>query len=59
MSAEDLNAHAWTVYGQRQLTRAFVPPVPRRMNWAPWEGVGPGPVRPRAVPAHPARAVLP
>nr|BFD81268.1 hypothetical protein StreXyl84_06690 [Streptomyces sp. Xyl84] len=42
MSAEDLNAHAWTVYGQRQLTRAFMPPVPRQMNWSPWDGVGPG-----------------
>ncbi|WP_037859204.1 bifunctional class I SAM-dependent methyltransferase/NUDIX hydrolase [Streptomyces sp. NRRL S-340] len=42
MSAEDLNADAWTVYGQRQLTRAFVPPVPRQMNWSPWDGVGPG-----------------
>ncbi len=35
------NAAAWKVYGQRQLDRAYMPPVPQRLNWA-WEGVGPG-----------------
>ncbi|MEU9288787.1 NUDIX domain-containing protein [Streptomyces sp. NPDC048275] len=42
MSVEDLNADAWTVYGQRQLNRAFMPPVPQQLNWTPWDGVGPG-----------------
>ncbi|WP_328540645.1 bifunctional class I SAM-dependent methyltransferase/NUDIX hydrolase [Streptomyces sp. NBC_00344] len=42
MPIEDINTQAWTVYGQRQLTRAYTPPVPQQMNWAPWEGVGPG-----------------
>ncbi|MFD7233666.1 class I SAM-dependent methyltransferase [Streptomyces sp. NPDC059881] len=39
---ESLNADAWTVYGQRQLNREFMPPVPDQLNWTPWEGVGPG-----------------
>ncbi|MFE6961566.1 NUDIX domain-containing protein [Streptomyces sp. NPDC057696] len=42
MSAEDINADAWTVYGRRQLDRAFMPPVPQQLNWAPWDRVGPG-----------------
>lgn len=42
MSVEDLNAEAWTIYGQRQLNRAFMPPVPEKLNWTPWEGIGPG-----------------
>ncbi|MHA5052574.1 SAM-dependent methyltransferase [Streptomyces sp. SD15] len=42
MSVEDLNTDAWTVYGQRQLNRQFMPPVPEQLNWTPWEGVGPG-----------------
>jgi ADP-ribose pyrophosphatase YjhB (NUDIX family)/SAM-dependent methyltransferase len=42
VSVEDLNAQAWSVYGQRQLARSYMPPLPQQMNWAPWEGVGPG-----------------
>lgn len=42
MPVEDINTHAWTVYGQRQLARAYAPPIPDQMSWAPWEGVGPG-----------------
>ncbi|GHB54897.1 hypothetical protein GCM10010377_52620 [Streptomyces viridiviolaceus] len=42
MTAEELNARAWTLYGRRQLVRAYMPPVPQRINWSPWEGVGPG-----------------
>lgn len=38
----ELNTQAWTVYGQRQLTRAYMPPIPERLNWTPWDGVGPG-----------------
>ncbi|MFJ3640505.1 bifunctional class I SAM-dependent methyltransferase/NUDIX hydrolase [Streptomyces sp. NPDC090108] len=42
MPAEDINIHAWKTYGERQLARAFMPPVPDRMCWTLWEGVGPG-----------------
>ncbi|MFE4676230.1 NUDIX domain-containing protein [Streptomyces sp. NPDC056723] len=44
MPIEDINAQAWKIYGQRQLTRAYTPPVPVQMSWTPWswEGVGPG-----------------
>ncbi|WP_405537673.1 bifunctional class I SAM-dependent methyltransferase/NUDIX hydrolase [Streptomyces antimycoticus] len=42
MPIEDINTQAWTVYGQRQLARAYTPPVPDQIFWAPWEGVGPG-----------------
>ncbi|WP_240653666.1 bifunctional class I SAM-dependent methyltransferase/NUDIX hydrolase [Streptomyces sp. AcE210] len=42
MSVEDINADAWTLYGQRQLNRAFMPPVPEQLNWTPWQEVGPG-----------------
>ncbi|WP_406309086.1 bifunctional class I SAM-dependent methyltransferase/NUDIX hydrolase [Streptomyces sp. NBC_00623] len=42
MPVEDINTQAWSVYGQRQLARAYTPPIPDRMSWAPWEGGGPG-----------------
>lgn len=42
MPVEDTNTRAWTVYGQRQLARAYMPPIPDRLSWTPWEGVGPG-----------------
>ncbi|MCX4393203.1 hypothetical protein [Streptomyces sp. NBC_01767] len=42
MPAEDTNTRAWQIYGQRQLDRAFTPPVPERLSWTPWEGTGPG-----------------
>ncbi|WP_043493630.1 bifunctional class I SAM-dependent methyltransferase/NUDIX hydrolase [Streptomyces viridosporus] len=42
MSVEDLNTEAWTVYGRRQLDWGYVPPVPERLEWTPWEGIGPG-----------------
>ncbi|WP_333760864.1 bifunctional class I SAM-dependent methyltransferase/NUDIX hydrolase [Streptomyces sp. IBSBF 2390] len=42
MPAEDINARAWALYGERQLARSYMPPIPERMSWAPWEGVGPG-----------------
>ncbi|MFJ2697212.1 SAM-dependent methyltransferase [Streptomyces rochei] len=42
MSAEDTNTRAWHIYGQRQLARAYTPPVPARLGWTPWEGIGPG-----------------
>lgn len=40
--AEDTNTRAWLIYGQRQLARAYAPPVPERLGWTPWEGIGPG-----------------
>jgi 8-oxo-dGTP pyrophosphatase MutT (NUDIX family)/SAM-dependent methyltransferase len=42
LPVEDINTQAWKVYGQRQLARAYTPPIPDRMSWTPWEGVGPG-----------------
>ncbi|MCX4501147.1 bifunctional class I SAM-dependent methyltransferase/NUDIX hydrolase [Streptomyces anulatus] len=42
MLAEDTNTRAWQVYGQRQLARGYTPPVPDRLCWTPWDGVGPG-----------------
>ncbi|MFD3590503.1 NUDIX domain-containing protein [Streptomyces sp. NPDC058683] len=42
MSAEETNTRAWQLYGQRQLARAYTPPVPDRLGWTPWEGIGPG-----------------
>ncbi|MFJ8027679.1 bifunctional class I SAM-dependent methyltransferase/NUDIX hydrolase [Streptomyces sp. NPDC096311] len=42
MPAEDINTQAWTVYGRRQLARAYMPPLPDHLAWTPWEGVGPG-----------------
>lgn len=42
MPAEDTNARAWQIYGQRQLTHAYTPPVPERLGWTPWAGIGPG-----------------
>ncbi|MGW5868343.1 class I SAM-dependent methyltransferase [Streptomyces sp. NPDC055239] len=42
MPVEDVNTEAWTIYGQRQLARAYTPPVPDQMCWASWKDVGPG-----------------
>ncbi|WP_446458370.1 bifunctional class I SAM-dependent methyltransferase/NUDIX hydrolase [Streptomyces rochei] len=42
MSPEDTNTRAWHIYGQRQLAHAYTPPVPARLGWTPWEGIGPG-----------------
>ncbi|MEU3794585.1 class I SAM-dependent methyltransferase [Streptomyces fructofermentans] len=42
MPAEDTNTRSWTLYGRRQLAHAYVPPIPDRLSWTPWEGVGPG-----------------
>ncbi len=42
MPAEDTNTRAWQIYGQRQLARGYTPPVPERLGWTPWEGIGPG-----------------
>lgn len=42
MPAEDTNTRAWQIYGQRQLARAYTPPVPDQLAWTPWEGIGPG-----------------
>lgn len=42
MAADDANARAWRIYGQRQLARAHTPPVPDRLGWTTWAGIGPG-----------------
>ncbi|MFJ5292844.1 SAM-dependent methyltransferase [Streptomyces sp. NPDC088348] len=42
VSVKDINTHAWTTYGKRQLSRACTPPIPDHVSWTPWEGVGPG-----------------
>ncbi|MFJ2774754.1 bifunctional class I SAM-dependent methyltransferase/NUDIX hydrolase [Streptomyces sp. NPDC087300] len=42
MPIEDVNAQAWTIYGQRQLDHGYMPPMPKTISWSPWEGVGPG-----------------
>ena len=42
MPAEDTNTRAWQIYGQRQLARAYTPPIPDQLGWTPWEGIGPG-----------------
>ncbi|MFE9308179.1 NUDIX domain-containing protein [Streptomyces sp. NPDC006706] len=42
MPVEDINTRAWKIYGQRQLERSYTPPIPDRMSWTPWEGIGPG-----------------
>ncbi|MFE2051565.1 NUDIX domain-containing protein [Streptomyces sp. NPDC059459] len=43
MPAEDTNTRAWQIYGRRQLARGYTPPVPERLGWTPWDGIGPGP----------------
>lgn len=42
MPAEDTNTRAWQIYGQRQLARAYTPPIPDRLSWTTWDGIGPG-----------------
>lgn len=42
MTAQSINEHSWTLYGQRQLDHGYSPPVPNRIDWASWPGVGPG-----------------
>ncbi|MER7728604.1 bifunctional class I SAM-dependent methyltransferase/NUDIX hydrolase [Streptomyces sp. NPDC096323] len=42
MPTEDTNTRAWQIYGQRQMARAYTPPIPDRLGWTPWEGIGPG-----------------
>ncbi|MEV7237568.1 NUDIX domain-containing protein [Streptomyces sp. NPDC051020] len=42
MTAQSINEQSWTIYGQRQLDYGYSPPVPDRIDWAFWPGVGPG-----------------
>ncbi|MFI2205405.1 class I SAM-dependent methyltransferase [Streptomyces sp. NPDC020192] len=42
MTPHSAEEQAWTVYGQRQLDRGYSPPVPERIDWGFWPGVGPG-----------------
>ncbi|WP_043684356.1 class I SAM-dependent methyltransferase [Streptomyces xylophagus] len=42
MTAQPVNKESWARYGQMQLDRGYVPPVPDRIRWGFWDGVGPG-----------------
>ncbi|MFE9169734.1 NUDIX domain-containing protein [Streptomyces kebangsaanensis] len=42
MTAHPAYEQSWTIYGQRQLDRGYSPPVPDRIDWGFWPGVGPG-----------------
>ncbi|MEU3661359.1 NUDIX domain-containing protein [Streptomyces sp. NPDC032940] len=42
MTTHPADEQSWTVYGQRQLDRGWSPPVPDRIDWGFWPGVGPG-----------------
>ncbi|AKZ59724.1 putative methyltransferase [Streptomyces ambofaciens ATCC 23877] len=42
MTPDPATEQTWTVYGQRQLDRGYSPPVPDRIDWGFWPGVGPG-----------------
>lgn len=42
MTAQPTNEQSWILYGQRQLDHGYAPPVPDRLDWAFWPGVGPG-----------------
>ncbi|WP_311766896.1 MULTISPECIES: class I SAM-dependent methyltransferase [Streptomyces] len=37
-----MNRQTWVRYGQVQLDREYMPPVPDRLHWGFWDGVGPG-----------------
>ncbi|MEV5516580.1 bifunctional class I SAM-dependent methyltransferase/NUDIX hydrolase [Streptomyces flaveolus] len=42
MTSDPVHEQCWTVYGQRQLDHGWSPPVPDRIDWGFWPGVGPG-----------------
>ncbi|CAM5510017.1 hypothetical protein SALBM311S_05712 [Streptomyces alboniger] len=42
MNTYTANKQSWVRYGQMQLDRGYVPPVPEQIRWGFWEGVGPG-----------------
>ncbi|MEU3732271.1 class I SAM-dependent methyltransferase [Streptomyces sp. NPDC033538] len=42
MTTDPRYDQCWTVYGQRQLDRGYSPPVPSRIDWGFWPGIGPG-----------------
>ncbi|PWS50731.1 class I SAM-dependent methyltransferase [Streptomyces sp. FT05W] len=42
MTSQRQNEQTWTLYGQRQLDHGYQPPVPQRIDWGFWPGVGPG-----------------
>ncbi|WBO62013.1 SAM-dependent methyltransferase [Streptomyces camelliae] len=42
MTPHSADEEAWTIYGQQQLDRGYSPPVPERIDWGFWPGVGPG-----------------
>ncbi|MFJ2812150.1 hypothetical protein [Streptomyces sp. NPDC087294] len=42
---EMVNTQTWVHYGQVQLDRGYMPPVPEQMKWGFRDGVGRGPMR--------------
>lgn len=42
MNTHTVNTQTWVRYGQMQLDRGYMPPVPEQMKWGFWDGVGPG-----------------
>ncbi|MEV8553714.1 bifunctional class I SAM-dependent methyltransferase/NUDIX hydrolase [Streptomyces glaucescens] len=42
MTAQPINEQSWIRYGRRQLDHGYSPPVPDRLDWTFWPGVGPG-----------------
>ncbi|MEV4915444.1 methyltransferase domain-containing protein [Streptomyces tirandamycinicus] len=42
MNAYAANEESWVRYGQMQLDRGYMPPVPDVIRWGFWDGVGPG-----------------
>ncbi|GAB2326685.1 class I SAM-dependent methyltransferase [Streptomyces variabilis] len=42
MSSDSRNRESWARYGQVQLNRGYLPPVPEQIRWGFWDEVGPG-----------------
>jgi SAM-dependent methyltransferase len=42
VTAHPADEQAWITYGRRQLAAGCSPPVPDRLDWGFWPGVGPG-----------------
>ncbi|MBW8705601.1 hypothetical protein MBT84_38945 [Streptomyces sp. MBT84] len=40
MTVEDTNTRAWQIYGQRQLARAYTPPIPAHPRLARLDTLG-------------------
>lgn len=42
LNAQAANRESWVRYGQMQLDRGYMPPIPEQIRWGFWDGVGPG-----------------